>query len=323
MSDAGPDREVDMGPPRPPCQLELLDDDFDEVVDRSVVREFDEYDFKTREGVDLRADGVVDEMTLWAYRREDGEVVRMEISSGTPQPELRSVTVFYYDMRGNRIESWRDDNLDDRVDRLRLFTYDARDRLVREERDVLGDGVTDWRTEWIYEGDGESPVREEQDRDADGTVDQIATWERDEDGNATREERDHDADGTADVVWERTYDADGNLTSEARDDDVDGTPDWRTDFSYDDDGNRVREEWDLEADGTPDWIVEATYDEDGHPLVVERDDEVDGTIDWRRTRTYDDVGRLVREELDSDGDDTPESVTTWRYEGCASWPTLE
>jgi acyl-CoA-binding protein len=203
---------------------------------------------------------------------------------------IDEVITFTYDANGNMITE-TDNDLFDTDDEIATLIYDANGRLIRDELDV-----------WPY-----------------GSINEVGMYTYDANGRMMSRREDSDNNGTIDAVETYTYDASGMLTGYGEDTDNNGTIDIVETYTYDANGNLIRGEGDTDNNGTIDEVFTAVYDANNNAVSSAFDAGNNGTIDWTGTFTYDADGNLNREEYDGDNNGTTDERYTHTWERGPCW----
>jgi YD repeat-containing protein len=224
----------------------------DERVGSVITRHYNELSRPSKIVYDIEpdiADGVVDFRTEISYRGLWQPLISLTYEGSSSAKLIRSIE-YAYDSENFLVERRYDDDGDRQPEHIDRLAYDAAGRLIREELDlrtniytydaegrpaskyvdVLNDGVLDYGTRYIWEGD--LIVALEDDDDADGIGERQWPLRYDEQGRLTYAEnvvgewdiRYNDNGWVTEIVlskmgqWEHTttyqYDSAGRLTME-------------------------------------------------------------------------------------------------------------
>jgi hypothetical protein len=173
------------------------------------------------------------------------------------------------------------------------------------------DGTTDGRWAYTYDA-GDRLVREELDERVDSTLDEILLYTYDGD-NLVAFVWDDNADGTPEYREDITYDATGKELTRVTDFDADGAIDWSESYEYDAEGRLAVIRSDTDGNGEVDALDTYVYVDDRLDHV-EIDSDLDGTVDGRETHTYDVLGRVERIETDEGLDGTKDMIQLIDYD---------
>lgn len=226
--------------------------------------------------------------------------------------------------------------------------------MTASENDSNADGISEQRTTYTYNADGQKTKDESFDA-VSGLIISCTTYTYDANANLSSGESDYTADGVIDNRVSYSYDAMGHLTmteSRSGDDTLlsqtlmsyassgklstqeficgenheivfashTGTPNIHGSHllvyhHYDDKGNESVLEYDSDADGVIESIISWTYDADGRTLASEYDANVDDDIiDLRSTNTFDSADHLTLVEDDLQADGVIDGRQTNTYD---------
>jgi acyl-CoA-binding protein len=210
-----------------------------------------------------------------------------------------------------------DYDMDDIIDEVTTFTYDANGRLIKEANNDIP-GFDDDISTFIYDANGRL-IRDELDVEPFGSINEVGTYTYDANGRLMSRREDSGNNGTIDAVETYTYDASGMLTGYGEDTDNNGTIDLVETYTYDANGNLIRGEADTNNNGTIDEVFTAVYDANNNAVSSAVDADNNGTIDGTVTFTYDANGNLNRQEYDNDNNGTTDERYTHTWERGPCW----
>jgi acyl-CoA-binding protein len=210
-----------------------------------------------------------------------------------------------------------DYDMDNIIDEVETFFYDASGNWIRQESDDLQD-IDDEIFTLTYDANGKL-IKDEVDVFPYGSINEVGTYTYDANGRLMSRKEDSGNNGTIDAVETYTYDANGTLTGYSEDTDNNGTIDIVGTYSYDANGNLMRGEADTNNDGTINEVFTATYDANNNAISSAFDSDNNGTIDETGTFTYDTNGNLIREEYDTDNNGNADERYTHTWERGPCW----
>lgn len=157
------------------------------------------------------------------------------------------------------------------------YEYDQNNRLSSYLIDVEGEGASDIRSAFHYDGDVVSRIDE--DRDNDGSIDLSIRYTY-LNGNVNTQTTIETVDGvTTETVSSYAYDSNNNPTRYEEDRNGDGRTDYVEDYQYDENQQRTQYRKDLNADNRWDSIAYYTYDLNGNLIRMLEDSNGDGFAD--------------------------------------------
>lgn len=241
-----------------------------------------EQDSRGWDGMDMMADGLVDERRIVQFDGS-GKILTDEI----------------------------DRNLDGEIDLKKQYTYTGGGLLRDIETDINADGSIEKKESFNYLGD--VLLDKTIDLEADGQIDSIERWNRNEEGQLTSITLDDNADGEIDSGTWFHYDESGLLISEVTRENGEQTGSKL--YAYSDTGSLLYIDIDSEDDddNSIDNRRFESEDIENQLKVIEIDKDLDGEIDEIHTEHYDQEGRLRKIDKDYDLDQAPDHMFSLIY----------
>lgn len=220
-------------------------------------------------------------------------------------------------------EVWRevqvdaDYDMDDIIDEVETFFYDANGNWIRQESNDLQD-TDDVKFTFFYDASGRL-TRDEVDVFPFSSINEVGTYTYDANGRLMSRQEDSGNNGITDAIETYTFDANSRLTGYAEDSDNNGSIDVVETYTYDANGNLIRGEADTDNNGSIDEVFTFTYDANGNAITMQYDADNNGTIDATGTFTHDVNGNLSKEEYDNDGNGSIDERYTHRWVKGPCW----